>query len=38
MVQVLCLAQMSGMRGVGGVYEMCMCLARTAWVDRGVIG
>ena len=32
-LQVLCLAQLTyyvvrGMRGVGGVYEMCMCLAR----------
>ena len=23
-----------GMRGVGGVYEVCKCLARAAWVER----
>ena len=23
------------MKGVGGVCEMCMCLARAAWVERG---
>ena len=24
-----------GMRGVGEVCKMCMCLARAAWVKRG---
>ena len=24
-----------GMGGVGGVYEMCMCLARAVWEVRG---
>ena len=24
-----------GMGGVGGVCEMCMCLARAAWEERG---
>ena len=27
-----------GMRGVGGVCEMCMCLARAAYEERGVTG
>ena len=26
------------LRGVGGVCDMCMCLARAVWVDRGVSG
>ena len=44
MVQVLCLIQvtcfeMSVVRGVGGVCDMCMCLARGRWwVERGVSG
>ena len=25
-------------RGVGGVCDMCMCLARAVWVERGVSG
>ena len=29
---------MSVVRGVGGVYDMCMCLARAVWVERGVSG
>ena len=29
---VLCMSVVHGMRGVGGVCEMCMCLA---WVERG---
>ena len=28
MVQVLCLIQVTCLRGVGGVCDMCMCLAR----------
>ena len=27
--------EMSVMRGVGGVCDMCMCLARVVWVERG---
>ena len=29
---------MRGMRGIDGVCEMCICLARAAWVERGVSG
>ena len=29
---------MSVVRGVGGVCDMCMCLARAVWVERGVSG
>ena len=25
-------------RGVGGVGDMCMCLARAVWVERGMSG
>ena len=25
-------------RGVGGVCDMCMCLARGGWVERGLSG
>ena len=32
---VLWMSVVRGMRGVGGVCEMCMCLARAAWVERG---
>ena len=32
---VLWMSVVRGMRGVGGVCEMCMCLARVAWVERG---
>ena len=32
---VLWMSVVCGMRGVGGVCEMCMCLARVAWVERG---
>ena len=35
---VLWMSVVRGMRGVGGVYEMCMCLVRAAWVERGVSG
>ena len=27
--------EMSVVRGVGGVCDMCMCLARAVWVERG---
>ena len=31
--------EMSVVRGVGGVCDMCMCLARgRVWVERGVSG
>ena len=29
---VMWMSVMRGMRGVGGVCEMCMCLARGGWV------
>ena len=29
---VLWMSVVRGMRGVGGVCDMCMCLARAAWV------
>ena len=32
---VLCMSVVRGMRGVGGVGDMCVCLARVAWVERG---
>ena len=32
---VLWMSVVRGMRGVAGVCEMCMCLARGAWVERG---
>ena len=32
---MLWMSVVRGMRGVGGVCEMCMCLARAAWVERG---
>ena len=39
MVQVFCLVpcvlEMSVVRGVGEVCDMCMCLARAVWVERG---
>ena len=35
---VLWMSVARGMRGVGGVCKMCMCLARAAWVERGVTG
>ena len=35
---VLWINVLRGMRGVGGVCEMCMCLARAVWVKRGVSG
>ena len=31
---VLWMSVVHGMRGVGGVCEMCMHLARVAWVER----
>ena len=30
--------EMSVVRGVGGVCDVCMCLARAVWVERGVSG
>ena len=30
--------EMSVVRGVSGVCDMCMCLARVVWVERGVSG
>ena len=30
--------QMSVVRCVSGVCDMCMCLARAVWVERGVSG
>ena len=30
--------EMSVVRGVGGVCDMCMCLARAVWVERGMSG
>ena len=35
---VLWISVVRGMREVGGICEMCMCLARAAWVERGVSG
>ena len=35
---VIWMSVAGGMRGVGGVCEMCICLARVAWVERGVSG
>ena len=32
---VLGMTVVRGMRGVGGVCEMLMCLARAAWGERG---
>ena len=32
---VLWMGVVRGMRGVGGVCEMCMCLARVAWMEMG---
>ena len=32
---VMWMSVVSAMRGVGGVCEMCICLARAAWVERG---
>ena len=32
---VLEMSVVRGIRGFGGVCEMCMCLARVAWEDRG---
>ena len=34
-VDVLGMSLVRGMRGVGGVCEMCMCLARAAWGESG---
>ena len=33
---VIWMSAVRGIRGVGEVCEMCMCLARAAWVERGV--
>ena len=30
--------EMSVVRGAGGVCDMCMCLARAVWVERGASG
>ena len=30
--------EMSVVRGVGGVCDMCMCLARAVWVEKGMSG
>ena len=30
---VLWMSVVRGMRGLGGVFEMCMCLARAVWVE-----
>ena len=30
--------EMSVVRGVGGVCDTCMCLARAVWVERGMSG
>ena len=30
--------EMSVVRGVGGVCDICMCLARAVWMERGVGG
>ena len=35
---VLWMSVVSGMRGVGGVCEMCMCLGRAVWLERGLSG
>ena len=35
---VLVMSVVRGMRGVGGVYEMCMCLARGGVGGEGVNG
>ena len=35
---VLWMSVVHGMRGVGEVCKMCMCLARAAWVERRVSG
>ena len=35
---VLCMRVVRGKRAVGVVCEMCMCLTRAAWVERGVSG
>ena len=35
---VLCMSVVSGMRGVGGICEMCMCLARGGVGGEGVSG
>ena len=32
---VLWMSVVRGLRGVGGVCEICMCLSRAAWVERG---
>ena len=32
---VLWMSVVRGMRGVGGVCEMCMCWLRAAWVEGG---
>ena len=32
---VLWMSVARGMREVGGICEMCMCLARAAWVESG---
>ena len=32
---VLWMSVVHGIRGVGGVWKMCMCLARAAWRERG---
>ena len=35
---VLWMSVVRGMRETGGLCEMSMCLARAAWVERGVSG
>ena len=37
---VLWISAVRAMRGVGGVCEICMCLARVGgvWVERGAVG
>ena len=35
---VLCMSVVRGMRGIGGVCEMCMCLARGGVGEEGVSG
>ena len=37
-IGVLWMSVVRGMRAVGGVCEMYMCLARAAWVEREVSG
>ena len=32
---LLWMCAVRGMKGIGGVCEMCMCVARGAWVESG---